>query len=118
MSIVAPCNLTLWRVYRRSRPVGDQWRAWGPCVLGPPCPTRGEAVLAPTVVPGYSSFGLEDTGESFSATGSATFLSSGNVGGPPPGRPEPTTWAMMLIGFVGHALAAYRPRRQALVHCR
>jgi two-component system, sensor histidine kinase len=28
MSVVAPCNLTLWRLYRRSRPVGDQWRAW------------------------------------------------------------------------------------------
>ena len=28
MSVVAPCNLTLWRLYRRSRPVGDQWRVW------------------------------------------------------------------------------------------
>jgi signal transduction histidine kinase/ActR/RegA family two-component response regulator len=28
MSIVAPCNLALWRFYRRSRPVGDRWRAW------------------------------------------------------------------------------------------
>jgi PEP-CTERM motif len=84
----------------------------GPCVLGPPCPTRGKAELAPFVDPGagFSSFGLGDSGETFSATGTATFLSSGNVGGPP-GTPEPTTWAMMLIGFAGLALAAYRPRR-------
>jgi hypothetical protein len=32
---------------------------------------------------------------------------------PPPAVPEPSTWAMMLIGFAGLALGGYRRARAA-----
>ena len=35
------------------------------------------------------------------------------VASPPPAVPEPSTWAMMLIGFAGLGLAGWRHRRTA-----
>jgi hypothetical protein len=33
------------------------------------------------------------------------------VGTPPTGVPEPSTWAMMLVGFAGLGFAAFRTRK-------
>ena len=62
----------------------------------------------------------------FTATGPAevlSFFAAGGPGGVPPfalldgvsmmAVPEPSTWAMMLIGFGGLGVAAYRSRRKA-----
>lgn len=35
------------------------------------------------------------------------------IGTPPPGTPEPSTWAMMVIGFGGLGYAAYRAKKSA-----
>jgi PEP-CTERM motif len=39
-------------------------------------------------------------------------LAFGSIGG---AVPEPSTWAMMLIGFAGLGFAAYRGRRKAVL---
>jgi len=76
-----------------------------PCTLSGP----GKAVLSPGGDPtgsGFISFGLADSGETFSATGTATAVPSGSPQ-PVKGVPETSTWAMMLLGFAGLGFARY-----------
>jgi hypothetical protein len=47
------------------------------------------------------------------STGGNSFEDIGiqqNFTPPPPGTPEPATWAMMLLGFAGMGFLAYRKR--------
>ena len=37
-------------------------------------------------------------------------IGGGGVPPPTPGVPEPATWAMMMLGFVGRGAVAYRKR--------
>jgi hypothetical protein len=61
------------------------------------------------------------SGRQFSAQlqeGSTTFVESGFTFGftnvtPPPAVPEPSTWAMMLIGFAGLGYAGHRASRKS-----
>ena len=76
-----------------------------------PCDLSGPdtAQLTPTGNPssGIISFGFEDQGETFSATGTLTPAPTVTAG-----VPEPSTWAMMVLGFAGLGLAAYRRAKQ------
>jgi hypothetical protein len=106
-----------------------------PC---PPCETAGwqvsigtdnyatPVITYPGKGSGQASFGFEgwfDANYVFTATSSSellTFLAVGTPSGAPPlsllsdvsvsVAPEPSTWAMMLIGFGGLGFAAYRSR--------
>ena len=69
------------------------------CVLGPPCPPPGSALLHihfPAV--GIAGAELFDAGRDF--VGVETYTVSG--------VPEPSTWAMLTTGFVGLWFAGYR----------
>jgi PEP-CTERM motif len=88
------------------------------CFLGV-CTNSGplDADLAFTAdtADGFFSAGLEDSGEDFSATG--TLTASGASSGlfetaAVAGVPEPSTWAMMLLGFAGLGFAGYRRARE------
>ena len=62
---------------------------------------------------GFGQFGFTHAGTGQSTAGR---LQSSDVGpfsdpGDPPRRPEPSTWAMMLIGFAGLGYAGYRKAR-------
>ena len=61
-------------------------------------------------VSGFPQFNTGDTGgwEVASATGADS--GTGGVGG---AIPEPSTWAMMLLGFAGLGYASYRASRRA-----
>jgi hypothetical protein len=50
---------------------------------------------------------------SAAAQNGGIFAIAGHVG-PPPAVPEPSTWAMMLLGFVGLGYAGYRRTRKAV----
>jgi fermentation-respiration switch protein FrsA (DUF1100 family) len=52
-------------------------------------------------------------GETYLNIHNATFP-GGEIRGFPSAVPEPSTWAMMLLGFAGLGFAAYRQRREAL----
>ncbi|HKI13661.1 MAG TPA: PEP-CTERM sorting domain-containing protein, partial [Roseiarcus sp.] len=62
---------------------------------------------------GFFSAGLVDAGEDFSATGTLTARGGASNGlfetAAVSGVPEPSTWAMALIGFAG--LMGYRALR-------
>jgi hypothetical protein len=42
-------------------------------------------------------------------------LAYAQAGLPPPGTPEPSTWAMMLLGFAGLGFAGYRKAKQSRI---
>ena len=65
------------------------------------------ATLAPSGDPasGIIDFGFEDSGETFSASG-VDFLEPTQVLAS--SVPEPSTWAMMILGFAGLGFAGYR----------
>jgi PEP-CTERM motif len=88
----------------------------------PPCTNSGpfNAVFSYTfdITDGFFSAGLVDSGEDFSATGTITaagasksLLETAAVAG----VPEPSTWAMMLLGFAGLGFAGYRASRKTAV---
>jgi hypothetical protein len=47
--------------------------------------------------------------------GNISFIDNGTatVAGFAPGVPEPSTWAMLLLGFAGLGFAGYRTRQKA-----
>jgi hypothetical protein len=47
-----------------------------------------------------------------------TYLASGpvTIGTVVTGVPEPSTWAMMIVGFAGIVIAAYRRKRNSAEH--
>jgi probable HAF family extracellular repeat protein len=65
----------------------------------------GNSIIDLTGLPGYSSseaIGINDVGQ---VVGDSGF---------PPAVPEPSTWAMVLIGFGGLAFAGYRRSKRVL----
>jgi hypothetical protein len=87
-----------------------------------PCNVTGPytAQLTPTGNPssGIISFGFEDQGETFSATGTLTPVTSATgtldlvTTGVTAGVPEASTWAMMLLGLGGLGVAGFRRTRE------
>jgi hypothetical protein len=83
-----------------------------------PCNVTGPytAQLVPTGNPssGIISFGFEDQGETFSATGTLTPVTSATemlglmTAGVTAGVPEPSTWVMLLLGFGSLGFAGFR----------
>jgi probable HAF family extracellular repeat protein len=65
---------------------------------------------APSVSGGTYAYGINDNGEVVgyysNSSGLHGFLATPNV-------PEPSTWAMLLIGFAGIGFAAYRRKNNA-----
>jgi hypothetical protein len=70
--------------------------------------TRDGGIAAP----GTYSFG--DQLQIFAATPDRPMVGSSSFGGTWQVVPEPSTWAMMLLGFVGLGLAGYRSSRKAV----
>jgi probable HAF family extracellular repeat protein len=71
----------------------------------------GSSIIDLGALPGYTySFaqGINDVGQ---AVGYSLFI-------PPPAVPEPSTWAMMLVGFAGLARAGYRRAKTRHAFCR
>jgi hypothetical protein len=81
------------------------------CDVGPSCATEwsGGKVIDLGGLPG--SMGSAASG--INAAGQV--VGASNVGPPIPPAPESSTWAMMLIGFAGLALAGYRSTRRRRV---
>jgi hypothetical protein len=61
----------------------------------------------PTFTPGVFLLYNADTGNI------DTLTVAWVLGSPPPAVPEPSTWAMMLLGFAGVGLSAYRRTKTA-----
>jgi hypothetical protein len=62
---------------------------------------------------GLDQTGLSETSfDEHSGTFSGT-MAIIQIGTPPPGVPEPSTWAMMMFGFAGLGFAGYRSRKAA-----
>ena len=57
---------------------------------------------------------VTDVSIGFGTSGFSVDATAGGGGGNPPAVPEPSTWAMMLLGFLGMGFMAYRRRVTAL----
>lgn len=66
-------------------------------------PTVATQTVGPGVGFGFSLIGFPDTG--------SNELTITQIAAPPPGVPEPSTWAMMLLGFGAAGLAMRRRKR-------
>jgi hypothetical protein len=88
---------------------------WINSIIPDPNPALGDYVLSITdVTTGDSPFASGTAGvggpifTGFGDSGTLTFSPSG---GTTPGVPEPSTWAMMLVGFLGLGFAFRQSRR-------
>jgi hypothetical protein len=64
---------------------------------------NGVIVGDPQFVPAFFSFAPDQSGNGF-------------LGGPTGGVPEPSTWAMLLLGFAGLGFMGWRGSRRATAH--
>jgi hypothetical protein len=92
---------------------------WSNSILPDVSPALADYILSITDVTtgdGQAAIGTIGIGDplftGFSDSGTLTFLSSG---GTIPAVPEPSTWAMMILGFVGIGTLAYRRQRRAML---
>ena len=73
--------------------------------------TGCDTSFCPWVASGVNFSGTAESVD-FSGTANEIGFSAVTLGSDPPGAPEPSTWAMMVVGFTGLGFAGYRAKHK------